>query len=445
MSVFFFRLLLLSSLSLTGTSLLAQSPLSLDEALARGLENNFGIRVADEQIDVAGLQNTWGLAGRWPTLDFNGSGSFFRTGNPAAFSPGRQNISGSLNLNWVLFDGFRVQATKTQLDLLEAQSGGNAAIVVENTLQAIILGYYNVLVAEAQAEVLDEVLRTSKDRLAYQRFRQDLGAAGSFEVLQFRTAVITDSVNLINQQLNVRNAYRTLNLLMGEDEDAPFYLTDSLPVAFPAYDWDILSDRLVSDNRSLRNQYLNIELRRQDSRLARAAYYPTFAISTGGTYTLGSALLRNNDPATQAETPVITRSFGAFDYTAGFSLTFNLFDGGNRSQRVQIAEANEHIAQLQREELELSLRQELRTQWDNYAVRRDLLALQTENVGYTRTQLEVAGERFRSGLISSLDYRDIQVQHLTTELSRLQALWSLKEAETELIRLTGGLVRQETE
>ena len=439
------RSLLFLCLSVGTLWLPAQTPLSLDEALARGLANNYGIRIADEQVDVAGLQNTWGLAGRWPTVNFDGSGSFFRTGNPAAFSPGRQNVSGSLNLNWILFDGFRVQATKTQLDLLEAQSGGNAAIVVENTLQAIILGYYNVLVAEAQAEVLAEVLRTSKDRLAYQSFRQDLGAAGSFEVLQFRTAVITDSVNLINQQLNVRNAYRTLNLLMGEAEEAAFVLTDVLPAAFPRYEWDDLAQGLVRDNRSLRNQYLNIELRRQDNRLARAAYYPTFAINSGATYTLGSALLRNNDPATQAEMPIVTRSFGAFDYTAGFSLTFNIFEGGNRTQRVQIAQVNEQIAQLQREEMELSLRQELRTQWDNYRVRRDLLALQTENVGYTRTQLDLAEERFRSGLISSLDYRDIQVQYLTTQLSRLQALWSLKEAETELIRLTGGLVRPAAE
>lgn len=416
--------------------------LTLIEAVSQGLDNNYQIRIAYLDQAVANNNNTWGAAGRLPQVNFSLPGAFNRSQNPGSFLAGRQNLNGNLGLDWVLFDGFAIQANKARFELLEQQSAGNAAIIIENNVQAIILGYNNVLIEEAQLRVLEEVLDNSRRRLEYERYRKELGAGSTFELLQFQTALLIDSTNLISQFLNVRNARRNLNLIMGVPVEQDFVLADSLQEVFPSYDRQDLETRMLSNNHNLQNQYLTQRIRSEESRLAKAPLYPTVAINASTNYSYGQVLLRNRDPDTQAEMPIINSKVSAFDYTAGFSINFNLYNGGNTQRLIQNAVLNQEIAQLQEADLARALRSELYINFDNYRARRQLLSLQTETVTVASLNLELAEERFRSGLINSFDYRNIQLQYLNANLGRLAALRDLKETETELVRLIGGLVKE---
>lgn len=437
MKSIYFSLIYLLGLS----SLLAQEPLSMSEAVGRGLNNNYAIQIAALDQAVASNNNDWGAAGRWPTLSFSLPGTFNRSQNPGSFLAGRQNLNGNLALDWVLFDGFAIQANKARFALLEEQSAGNAAVIIENNVQAIVLAYQNVLLAESQLSVLEEVLESSKEREAYESYRKDLGTGSSFELLQFQTAVLTDSTNVISQLLNVRNARRNLNLLMGDAPDKVFAFTDSLATNYQMYDLADLESRMLESNNSLQNQYLNQRLRAEDTRLAKAALYPTVGINANANYSYGVVNLRNRDPDTQVEMPIIPNQVSAFDYTAGFTIRFNLYNGGNVKRQIENAQINQEIALLQKDELALNLKNELSVQFDNYRARRELLALQSENQRLAQANLDMASERFSNGLINSLDYRTIQLQYLNAQLGRLTALRDIKESETEIIRLIGGLIR----
>ena len=55
------------------------------------------------------------------------------------------NIAPAAQLNWVLFNGFRIFNNKSKFeDQLELTKGFNA-VAVENTIRSIILAYYDVL------------------------------------------------------------------------------------------------------------------------------------------------------------------------------------------------------------------------------------------------------------------------------------------------------------
>lgn len=413
----------------------------MSEAVGRGLSNNYSIQIAALDQSVAANNNDWGAAGRWPTLTFSLPGTFNRSQNPGSFLAGRQNLNGNLALDWILFDGFAIQANKERFALLEDQSAGNAAVVIENNVQAIVLAYQNVLLAEAQLSVLEEVLESSKERADYEAYRKDLGTGSTFELLQFQTAVLTDSTNVISQLLNVRNTRRNINMLMGDPVDKVFAFSDSLATNYQMYDLADLEDRMLASNNSLQNQYLNQRLRSEETRLAKAALYPTVGINANANYSYGVVNLRNRDPDTQVEFPIIPNQVSAFDYTAGFSIRFNLYNGGNVKRQIENAQINQEIALLQKDELALNLKNELSVQFDNYRARRELLALQTENQRLANTNLALATERFQSGLMNSLDYRTIQLQSLNAQFGRLTALRDIKESETEIIRLIGGLIR----
>ncbi|MEM7369355.1 MAG: TolC family protein [Bacteroidota bacterium] len=414
----------------------------MSEAVEKGLQNNYAIRLADINTQIARNNNSWGNAGRWPRLDLNVNGSAARSGNPASFVPGRESTSAGLNFNWTLFDGFAIQANKARFELLQEQSEGNAAVVIETNVQAIMLGYYNVLLATSQLNILQEVLNNSRERLNYEAFRKELGSTGTFDILQFKNAYLVDSTNLIAQELILNNAQRTLSLVMGEEVNAIFTLTDTLPVTYPAYVYEDLVQAMSSNNQNLKNQFVNQQIRLQESRIAQAGRYPVVGINAGSTYALGRVLRRNFDPATVEIMPTIAQNFNAFDYNAGFTLSFNLYNGKNLKRQIQQAHLNELLTEVQGKELEQSLANELRLHFDNYQARIRIFQLQTYNVANANLNLELASERFQSGLINSFDYRTIQLQYRNAQLSKLQALRNLKESETELIRLTGGFIQQ---
>jgi len=436
------RLLFFLCLSLPGW-LLAQPPLSLGDAIAVGLRNNYQIRIADLNQRVAEENNTWGNAGALPRLDLNVNGRFFRTQNPASFFAGNENISPGLSLNWTLFDGFAMFASKERFELLEEQSAGNAAVVVENSIRGITLAYYDALVAQEQVDVLQEVLDNSKERLEYEQFRLELGSTSTFDLLQFENAVITDSTNLLTQQLTLRNNMRNLLLLMQEPLNKEYRLTDTLNTDFEPYSLVDLERRMLASNNNLQNQYLVQQIRRQETRQVQALYYPTLSVGANASASQGTTLFAARDSTNPEAPPTRVPVDWATDYSFSFTLSFNLFDGFNRQRQVQLAEINEAIASMETRELEQSLQNELFVTYDNYEARRRIYNLQAQNVQNARLNLDLANERFQSGLINTFDFRQIQLQYLNAQIARLQALRDLNSSETELIRLIGGLVREQ--
>ena len=434
---------LLFSAFLWADNMQAQQVLTLERAIEKTLENNYGIRLAEMNVEIARNNNDWGVAGRYPRLDLNVNVSGFKSGNPGSFVPQRLNGGLSPNLSWTVFDGFRVIANKARLEKLEELSMGNAALIVENNLQAVVLAFYQALLAREQVKVLKEVLSGSRERLDYESYKKELGSTGTFEILQFRNAVITDSSNLILQRMALVNAKRNLNLLMGEEVTIDYSLSGDVNEDFRNFLWNDLLDKMLSSNQNLQNQYINNHILREEVRIAQAGLFPTVSLSAGTTYSLGRLQLRNRDPETAEVQPFVATNVSAFDYSAGLSISFNLFNGGATRRQIETARINERISEVQIEELELALKNDLLIVFDNYQTRRQLLALQTENVTNASTNLDMADERFQSGLINSLDFRTIQLQYLSAQLSRFQALRDLKESETELIRLTGGLVKEE--
>jgi len=117
-------ILLFSLLSIFGVS---QNTMTVEKALSIGLENNFGIKIADKAIQIAENNNTWARAGKTPTVDLNGyyNNNLVNDSNPASFLQGtyyNTSLGATANVNWVLYNGGRIQINKDQLDLAVRQS-----------------------------------------------------------------------------------------------------------------------------------------------------------------------------------------------------------------------------------------------------------------------------------------------------------------------------------
>ncbi len=124
----------------------SQESLTLSQAIELGLQRNYDISIQGKTVDIATNSNSWGQAGRWPSISLNLGQNNSLTDNIQTASPFQlqditiaNSLSPSLRLNWTLFNGFQVNITKSRLEQLQAESLGNADIVISNTIQATIL------------------------------------------------------------------------------------------------------------------------------------------------------------------------------------------------------------------------------------------------------------------------------------------------------------------
>jgi outer membrane protein len=464
MNRFFAVILFACSISLSN----AQDTLSLARAIQLGLQNNFDVQIGKLSLDVAKNNNNWGQAGMMPTINLIGGqpNSIVqrKPANPFAVA-GRNisdNINGQLDVQFTLFDGFFVRLSKQRLQKLEELSSGNARFVMENTVQAIILGYYGVLLQKEQLQVLIKNRGFSKERYDYVKLRKELGGAITFDVLQEQNNYLTDSASVLQQQIFLKNAMRDLNLLLNENINKTYQLTDILPFENEEYRYEDLRDKMISSNTNLKNQYISQELFRNVTSQAQSNYSPTILLNVGATGSLDklNANFRTtigsrtntvgylngdiNSPVTNIvdETAFLPQtqtgnSYGAY---ANFGLRFTLFNGGQIRRAVENSQIQEKIAQISTDQLKLSLENDLLASFDLYNLRRQLVQIAQIRLQAAELNLSLANERYKNGALSAIDLRIVQDSYQRAALENYLAIFNSIATRVDLVRLTGGLV-----
>lgn len=423
----------------------AQEGLSLNQAIQIGLENNFAIQIEKQKQLQAANNNTWGQAGALPnvTVGLVPSASNTSIDNPAGFLRSGNISANDLNptaaVNWRLFGGFNARISKDRLELLQQQSDGNAMVIVDNTVQAIILAYYTVLLEQKRTEVFESTLKLSRDRYNYSKVKKELGSAVTFDILKDKNSYLTDSSNHLSQVFNHRNAVRNLNLLLGQDVDVAYQFTDILRAVKKIYSLDELHAKMIASNSNLKNQFINLEILSKEIDISKSQMYPTIDLNLRGsknwqTQDLSEAVFASGDNGESG----IKSSTGVL--SANLTLSFTLFNGGRVQNQIKNAKIQERVGKLQTKDLELSLKHNLVNNLDTYNLRLGLSDIANENLKTAELNLQLAEDRYKNGSITSFDYRTIQITRLQTALSYYQSIFNLISDEVQLIKLTGGLL-----
>lgn len=419
-------------------SLVAQDDLSIEDAIKLGLAQNFDIIIANKNIEVSKNNNTWGQAGRYPSIDINiqqGNNISDQSNNPTAFiqqTIRSHSLQTGVNLNWTLFNGFKVEANKEKLDLLQEQSKGNASIIVENTIQGIILAYYNAKLQLEKIALLQNVLELSKDKYEYQKVKQALGTAVTVDLLQYKTAYLTDSSSFVMQELAYKNSIRNLNLLMGNDISLKWNLTTKLSTEMPVFEAKELENKMISNNNNLKNQMINLELSQKELKLAKANLYPVLSFNAGA----------QNSNSTFVLGP-LSQGGSTINYFGNFTLAFRLFDGGKIKRAIRNVSIQEEITNLNIEKTKLQLNQELQIQLENYNARVAIFDINKQSFAASKQNLEIAHLKENSGLINSFNLRDVELAYLRSGVSLFDSMYAIIESKTNLTKLTGGIVEEE--
>lgn len=256
-----------------------------------------------------------------------------------------------------------------------------------------------------------------------------MGTALTVDLLQFESAYLVDSSSLIMQKLAYQNSIRNLNLLMATAVQKEWILTTGLKTEMPLFESKELIEKMNGNNQNLKNQFINLELSKQDLKISKANLYPVISFNTGAQYSNSKYYLGSNN-----------QSGTTINYFGNFTLAFRLFDGGKIKRAIKNVEIQEDIQNLNIEKTKLQLNQQLLIQLANYNARTSLFSVNKKAFEVSKKNLDIAHLKENAGLINSFNLRDIELAYLRAGVSLFDSMYLIIESKTNLTKLTGGIV-----
>ncbi len=433
----FFAILLCWTAGLVAS--FGQEPmLSKDEAIALTLENNLGIRVSKNLRSIdennADLLNSRYL----PTVSANAGGSIDRQNSEGELANGdirsaegaeTRRYNASLNVNYVLFDGLGRLWDYKRFQERSQQSELEVRQTIETTLLQLFSVYYEVARLEENTSFLSQALSISKNRLERARYQFEFGQNTGLDVLNAEVDVNTDSVNLLNAEQLLRNTKRDLNLILNRDLSQT-YMADTTVTFLPALQIEEILSRAKENNVRMLLAEKDILISEYNLKSARSGYLPTIGLS--GSYGWNES--NNNSPLAFVLQNTSTGVNGSVN------LTWNLFDGGqtiNSSRNAKITYENQ---QLLKKQTELEVERDVKNAWGNYQNARFVLEVQQKNLQTNLDNFNRSRERYELGQITSIVFRQAQLNLLNAVLAKSQAKYNAKIAELQLLQVSGELL-----
>ncbi|NND05576.1 MAG: TolC family protein [Saprospiraceae bacterium] len=409
---------------------------TLDQVIQTTIANNFGIQIAEKNKLVASNNASRAFVGYNPTVNAAAGGNFSLGGSTQKFGNGNENVvtnaptyGGNANVtaNYMLYDETRalsLDQLRENLNLMDLQL---RQTIETNVLQAAAL-YYQIAKLEANASVLKETIEVSNKRLERVTFQYDYGQGLALDVLNAQVDVQRDSINYFNALQLLENAERDLNVIMGIDIETSLVVDTS--VTYASMVLPSLETAAQDQNINLLVLEKNQDITNYDLELIEAEKKPTVAAT--GAYNFNFS---DNPPG----------AFITFSNNRGLNLgvtaTMPLYDGGLRKIRTQNTQINLQTLQIQREQVAQQVHRDLVNAWTDYEnalfiLRSEGISLSTSEKNFDRTV-----EQFNLGQVSSVEFRQAQLNLLNATTSYINAKYDAKIIELELKQIAGLLLQ----
>ncbi len=409
--------------------------LTLEEAIAIGLQNNYDIIISKNDVRIASNNNSIIMAGFLPTAAINVSQNnsindtrqeFFNGTVQEGNNAGSQNFNANAQINWTIFDGARMFVTKNKLAEIEKLSNAGYRAVIENTVANIQSLYYSIVQQEQYVKVIQDALKLSEERLKIADAKFDLGAASELTVLQTKVDMNADSANLLQYRLSIVRSKATLNELLARDASIQFLVDSVITFSEPEAYVQLVAS-LERDNPQLLAARIQKQIATLNVREWRTNYSPR--VSVFGSYNY-----------TQLENEIgFLKSNRSYGPAFGLTASFNIFDGLQNRRQTQNAKIDALSTQVNYEQTLNQTQSALYQAYQEYTAYYQMVQLEAANIGNAKKNVEVALERYKLGNINDIELRETQLKLIDAQSRLLLSQYQTQLAAIELFRLTGKL------
>ncbi len=419
----------------------AQQVLTLEDAVAAALKSNYDIRMSQNDSASYALDNSYAYAAFLPRLNGTASKTWNVNSQKQELQDGRKpsasgvrsnNLSAAVTLNWTLFDGLKMFATREKLGEFERLGALGVKNQVVNTVASVVTNYFNIVRQKQQLKAIEEQITINEERVKLADMKLSVGLGSKPELLQARVDLNAQKANRLQQLTLIAQLRDQLNQLTGFRQGSVYEVQDSIPINTNLQYGD-LKNNLETSSPALLFAKKNIDIAELTVKERKADLLPILSFNSGYSFSR-----TQNKTVINTFTALLNQNNG-FNY--GFGLTVPIFNGFNTRRLIKQAQLDVRYQQLFYENQRSLVDVGLSNAFKNYELQKSLLALEESNIDFAKENVTIALERFRQGVSTYLELKDAQ-QSLEDAYNRLiAARFNTKVAETELLRLKGDLVK----
>jgi outer membrane protein TolC len=416
---------------------------SLDEAQAYALENNYDVKNAVTDVEIAERRVKENLAIGLPQISAGASYNYYielptsiipagdfpmfgdsTGGGNLEFKFGLpHNASWNASLNQLIFSGQYIvglMASQAYVGLVETSLEKSEIEIME----AIAKAYYPVIILKQNKKLFDSTL-VSLSKMLYET--EELYKAGFLEdtdVDQLKLLISDMETTIVNIENRLEISYNMLKYQMGIKADQEIEVTDNVDDLLE----DVNREFLLSSQFDY-NNHIDYQLLKDQEQMAllqvklnRSEYYPVLS----GFYSFQQDAQREKFNFTATDKKWYTNQM------LGLQLEVPIFSSGNRKHKVEQAKLELEKIKVQNEQLKqgLSLRvKTVKSEFNNaYLIYQNKrMAVENAEKIYQKTEI-----KYREGLATSLALSQTYNQFLTVQIDYLSAILDLLNKKAEL-------------
>jgi outer membrane protein len=436
-----------------------QNLLTIEDVIKIAIENNFDIKIAKNNIQVAKNNNNIGLVGAGQSTGGTVSGGttgmlpqvsiaagspqnplgLGRTTSTLHYDP-KSNVpsvnsqtlnsisySPSIVVTWYFFDGLKMFATKNKLTRAEELSNLQFRLTVENTLLTAFTTYYQMISIEQFIKALEVslVLAGEQKKLAEEKLKSGVGS--KVDVLQTQIDYNTIQVQ-ITQQHNLLNEQRiNLNAILKQSQETEFNVPDTIVIQTKP-EYEAALNNTDKSNSSILIGRKTMEIDALALKEFKANAWPKIGITGNYTYQYIS-----NDIGVQR----LNQNYG---YNGGFIFSWTILNNlttrtAIKNQTLQIASDNFRL-----EASELQEKSNLYKAYLSFQNNLKIVELEMQSVQMAKQNLYIAAQRFKQGLSNYIEYRIVVQTYADAQYQLSQASYNTKISELNFLKAQGLLV-----
>lgn len=349
----------------------------------------------------------------------------FSWGNQTDMTTGNSDFTGnnstsySVSSSILVYNGSKLKNLIKQAEL-DMQAGiYNSETIKESVSLSILNAYLQVIFSEEQVKNAERQIESTKEQLNLAQERLNLSIISQSDYLQVKSQLATEKLSLANA--NSQFAISRVNLM--QIMELP--VSDGFTIQQPDLGESINQNLtpMAADvyavaleiKPEIKNAEYNKESAAINEKVAKAGFLPTVSADAG----LGTGY------SNFSEEGYFGQLNNQISPSLGLSLSIPIFQKKQVQTSVSLAKINYQNAELQ----EINTKNQLRKEIEQVCV--DVVSAQTEyeasleQFSSTSESYALAEEKFKNGLINSVDFLYERTNYIVAESSLLQSKYNL--------------------
>ena len=413
----------------------AQELLTVKQAIEIALENNYQIKLAKNEVEIATTNVTRGNAGILPQVSANLTQNNNLQNTKQTLSSGdvrdmknaqNNSLVYGVSMGWTIFDGLAMFRRYDILKENQKREQIELQRVIITQVSDIITTYYTIVEQLNVLDAIDSSILISQDRFTTAEHRLSIGKTSRLEVLNAQVNLNADESERIRQVNTIKNLKVLLNSLMNRDLMIEFEVDRTV-----VYDENITYESLLESarlhNPDLQMISINKNLAELELKRIKANRYPTLRLNLGYNFS-------------QSESSIgFATNSNSRGLNYGMTIGVNIFDGFNQRRNEQIAKLQIKNSDIMMQQQDLTIRTAIASAFQTYQTHLQLVKMEEKNQEIAKLNLDITLEKFKIGTISAAEFRDAQENYINAIARYNAAKLQAKLSELQMKEIVGQI------